>query len=72
MGEIPPIEAKKPERTVYFNGNPIKTQIYDGSKLLVGNIVNGPAVIDLPGTSIVIDVGQQVRKTERGDFVLTL
>ena len=68
----PPVEAKKPERTVYLGGSPVKAQIYNGSKLLAGNIVEGPAVIDLPGTSIVVDKGQQVRKTERGDFILTL
>lgn len=69
----PPEGAKKPERLVYLGGtSPVNAQIYNGSKLLGGNIVNGPAVIDLPGTSIVIDKGQQVQKTERGDFILSL
>ncbi len=69
----PPAEAEKRDRLVYLGGAaPVKTKIYNGAKLLSGNIVNGPAVIDLPGTSIVVDQGQQVEKNERGDFILSL
>jgi N-methylhydantoinase A len=71
--QTPPEEARKPERLVYFKDTtPVKTPIYDGTKLVGGNIVHGPAVIDLPGTSIVIHEGQKAEKTARGDFVLTI
>jgi N-methylhydantoinase A len=73
-GETPPQESHKEKREVYFGRgrSAVLAEIYDGTKLLAENIVHGPAVIDLPGTSIVIDEGQKVRKTERGDYIMSL
>jgi N-methylhydantoinase A len=69
---IPSQQALKQRRKVYFSRNrpPVDTNIYNGSLLKSGNKVEGPAVIDLLGTSIVVDENQTVRKTEHGDYII--
>ena len=52
--------AVKSERLVYFASQPIKTTVYDGTKLRPGNFIPGPAVIEEWGTTIVIYPGQEV------------
>jgi N-methylhydantoinase A len=42
-----------------------------GAGLETGSSVEGPAVIDLPTTGIVVPPGAQASRTDRGDFILT-
>ena len=55
-GESDPTAAIRSHRTVFFGGEERKheTAIYDGTKLLPGNIVRGPAVIEELTSGIVI------------------
>lgn len=69
---VPPPQSRKPSRLVYFSRNrqPIQANIYNGRLLKSGNVIHGPAVIDLPGTSIVVDENQTVTKTKQGDYII--
>jgi N-methylhydantoinase A len=50
----PSSAALKRSRNCWFNGREIDTPIYDGSKLLAGNLVSGPAVIEEKFTTVVV------------------
>jgi len=47
-------DALKKSRDVYFNGKFVTTKIYDMHKLKPGNVVEGPAIIEVKDTTIVI------------------
>lgn len=46
--------AIKRRRQCIFGGQQLDTPVYDGTKLLAGNIINGPAIIEEPTTTVVI------------------
>jgi N-methylhydantoinase A len=54
-----PSAALKSERQVYFKGKWVKTSIYDYTKLNVGNIIEGPGIIEMADTTIVIPQGRR-------------
>lgn len=54
-----PLQAKAGERDIYFDEESRKTPIYNGSLLQPGNLVNGPAIIEQWGTTIVVYPGQE-------------
>lgn len=65
-------DAEKRGREVLWdrNGEPIMTPVYDGVRLPPGAAIEGPTLIDLPDTTIVVRGGQRVRKNAYGDFEL--
>jgi N-methylhydantoinase A len=66
--------ATKASRPVAFRrGEPAAdTPIYDGNALTAGDVVEGPAVIDLPTTGIVVPRHTRVERSDAGDFILTI
>lgn len=60
-------------RAVAFErgADPVDTPVFAGAGLSAGREVDGPAVIDLPTTGIVVPPGAVVSRTNRGDFELT-
>jgi N-methylhydantoinase A len=58
-----PSAAKKEERQAYFPsaGESLSTSIYDGDALKAGNIVPGPAVLEMAGTTVVVPPGYSAR-----------
>lgn len=64
----------KNQRPVYFEEKMgfISTFIYDGDAMQVGNIVEGPAVIEQTTTTIVIPPGWRLDVTEYGDYVMSV
>jgi N-methylhydantoinase A len=58
-----PNEARKDDREVYWRelGEQATTAIYDGLLLGPGSAIDGPAVIEHPGTSIAVHPGQRAR-----------
>lgn len=62
--------ALKREREVYFGGRWVKTKIYDNSKLQVGNVVEGPSIIEALDTTIVIPKGRKVIVDEYLNMVM--
>jgi N-methylhydantoinase A len=65
--------AKRTPRDVYWremNGFS-KTDVYDRQKLLPGNSVIGPAIIEAPDTTIVIHQGQSARVDDYFNVIMT-
>lgn len=77
--EQPPVRAdvalvEKAERRVFFAEyqDYRKTPIYDGEKLKHGMIVTGPAVVELPTTTVVVSPDHTLTITPYGDFRITI
>lgn len=50
-------QAQKRSRQCYFEKKMLETSIYDGDKLLSGNVIVGPAVVEEKATTVVIPPG---------------
>jgi N-methylhydantoinase A len=72
-GTTDPSQARTGERPAFFEeaGGFTATPIYDGAKLLVRNIVSGPAIIEEVTTTIVVFPGWQVRLDDPGMYAMT-
>ena len=86
IGKLPRIELKKikrgdknssqalkGERDAFFeetNGF-VKTRIYDGDRLLCGNILEGPGIVEEKMTVVVIPPQFKMRVDEYGNYVTT-
>lgn len=53
-GSADPSAALKRTRLCIFNGKEIDTQVYDGARLLQGNRVSGPAIVEEKFTTVVV------------------
>jgi N-methylhydantoinase A len=53
-GSEDPSAALKRRRSCRFENREVDTPVYDGSRLLAGNIIPGPAVIEEPTTTVVV------------------
>ena len=64
---------EKGTREVWFErgAGAVDTPVYNGDAMPVGEVVNGPAVIDLAITGIVLPPGSRCERRGSGDFVLT-
>ncbi len=65
---------KKGERQVYFGdvGGFVSTGIYDGDNMEVGNMVEGPAIVELSTTTIVVPPKATIELTPYGSFLMEL
>jgi len=71
--ETPPAEAELKKRNVYVgNGKHILFSIYQRDKLLAGNVVFGPAVIEEITATTVVEAGQTCRVDEYGNLIISL
>ncbi|MFC2059637.1 hydantoinase/oxoprolinase family protein [Chloroflexota bacterium] len=52
------ISALKMTREVFFDGDFVTTNIYDGGNLKAGNVFAGPAIVEYVGTTAVVYPGQ--------------
>jgi len=61
-------------RDVYFERGQgaVDTPTYNGDAMPLGEVVEGPAVIDLAITGIVVPPGTRCGRRQTGDFVMTL
>ncbi len=73
-GTPDPAHAQSGERPAFFEEDNafVATPVYDGVKLLVGNVVVGPAIIEEITTSIAVFPGWQVRLDDPGVYVMTV
>ncbi|MBW1804273.1 MAG: hydantoinase/oxoprolinase family protein, partial [Deltaproteobacteria bacterium] len=76
LKEIPnggedPSSALKGEREAYFEetGGFAKTRIYDGEKMLQGNILDGPCIVEERMTNVVIPPGFRMQIDQYGNYV---
>ncbi|MBW1800707.1 MAG: hydantoinase/oxoprolinase family protein [Deltaproteobacteria bacterium] len=70
-GSEDPSSAIKGERDAYFeesNGF-IKTRVYDGDKLLCGNLLEGPCIVEERMTTIVVPPQNKLRIDEYGNYI---
>ncbi|MEE8310770.1 MAG: hydantoinase/oxoprolinase family protein, partial [Candidatus Binatia bacterium] len=63
-GEIPPPDARKGEREVYWRGGFLTAQVWDMEKILPGNVVGGLAIIEAPSTTVVVPTDSIVELDE--------
>ncbi|MGB6874831.1 MAG: hydantoinase/oxoprolinase family protein [Candidatus Acidiferrales bacterium] len=58
------------ERRVFFGGRPVKTRIYDRSRLRAGNRLRGPAIVVEYSATIVVLSGWRARVDAYGNLVM--
>ena len=69
---LPPDIARAPERSAYWaeTGASLDTPVYWGTHLRPGNRIEGPAIIDLPETTIVVRPGTAAHLDRFGSVIL--
>jgi N-methylhydantoinase A len=67
-------EFEKGTRPVHFErgAGAVDAAVYNGDAMPLGAVVEGPAVIDLAITGIVVPPGTSCERRQTGDFVMTL
>ena len=69
----PPASAGRGERAVNFDGvGALAAKVYDRKKLLAGNVIEGPAIIEEAASTTVIEPGDRVTVNEYGHLVMEL
>jgi N-methylhydantoinase A len=76
LAKLPPGDsdsrrAYKRTRRCFFQGNYVETPIYDSEKLKPGNIIFGPAIIEVPTTTAVIPRDFQCRVDDYNNYIIT-
>ena len=69
-GSQDPSTALKRKRSCRFGGKDVDTSVFDGTKLLSGNVIKGPAVIEEPTTTVVIPQGFTARVDDYKNYIL--
>ncbi|HET9492275.1 MAG TPA: hydantoinase/oxoprolinase family protein [Methylomirabilota bacterium] len=79
--EPDPAGAEEPARSAYGSarsvywpdeGRRLPTRVYDGLRLRPGSTLEGPAIIELPGTTIALPPGDRAAIDRLGNTVITL
>ncbi len=72
FGPADPRAASTGRRPVYFVSalDYVDTDIYDGDRVVAGNVIEGPAVIEEQQTSIVILPGQRAKLNEHLSYLI--
>jgi N-methylhydantoinase A len=70
-GSADPKVAFKRRRTCRFNGRDIDTPVYDGEKVLAGNVIPGPAIIEETTTTVVIPKTYVCSVDKYKNYILT-
>jgi N-methylhydantoinase A len=68
-----PKEAKRPARDIYWTETKkvVKTPILDGARLVPGNRIPGPCVVETAQTNVVVHPGRTLRVDAYGNFEIT-
>jgi N-methylhydantoinase A len=66
---LPRAAVLKP-RTIWWQ-RPRKTPVYDGERLLAGNAIKGPAIVETADTTVVVHPGRTLRVDALGNFEMT-
>jgi N-methylhydantoinase A len=70
-GAADPAGALKRRRSCRFDGRDVDTPIYDGEKVLAGNVITGPAIIEETTTTVVIPAAYVCAVDKYKNYVLT-
>ncbi len=65
-----PAAAIKPKRKVYLEGEFVEAQIYERDRLLWGNTITGPAIVEEPFHTTVVMPGQRLEVDKLGNLVI--
>jgi N-methylhydantoinase A len=69
----PPTAARRGTRSVIFEGaGALQATVFDRTQLQAGNVINGPAIIEEPASTTVVEPGDTVTVNEYGHLVLEL
>jgi len=69
----PPTEARRGKRSVIFEGSgALEAAVFDRTKLLQGNVINGPAIIEEVASTTVVEPGDMVTVNAYGHLVMQL
>ena len=69
----PPASAGRGERTVIFEASgAVAAAVFDRTKLLAGNVIHGPAIIEEVASTTVVEPGDRVTVNEYGHLVMEL
>jgi len=71
QGGADPKAAFKRRRSCRFNGRDIDTPVYDGEKVLAGNVIPGPAVIEETTTTVIIPETYVCSVDKYKNYILT-
>lgn len=65
---------KKGERQVFFEESRgfLSTSVFDGDRIAAGNVVAGPAIVELTTTTIIVPPGATLEMTPTGSFLVKL
>jgi N-methylhydantoinase A len=63
-------QAIKPSRKVYLDGEFVECRIYNREKLLCGNTLQGPAIIEEPHSTTIVAEGQTLSIDNWGNLVI--
>jgi len=71
--KILPKDAVRKKRDIYWPDLRKKrsTPVYDGERLVSGNAIAGPAIVETSDTTVVVQPGVKLRLDELGNFELT-
>jgi N-methylhydantoinase A len=69
-GSEDPSAARRGERSAYFEGEFVDVPVYDALRLVNGNVVTGPAIVDQPTTTIVVPPGFQLVCDHYNNFLM--
>ena len=67
-GTEDPSGAWKRERQCFFDGDFVKTPVYEGEKLKAGNFIRGPAIIEETTTTVVVPRLWSCRVDKYGNY----
>jgi len=65
-----PQDAVKPGRKVYLDGAPVDARIYERDRLLCGNVITGPAIVEEPFHTTVVMPGQTLQVDMLGNLII--
>jgi N-methylhydantoinase A len=68
----PETDPSKGTREVYFDGEVHETAVYDRTALSPGRTVEGPAVLEEPGSTALVPVGTTATVTDEGNVRIEL
>lgn len=67
------IQARRPSRDVYFEGTgAVRTPVLNFDQLETDQILDGPAIVESPFTTVVIDQASQFRRNRDGTLVIDI
>jgi len=74
LSETIAADAARPARRIYWSepGETMDTPVFEGEKLVPGNSVPGPAIVETADTTVAVHPGQTLSVDAFGNFELTL